>query len=113
MIMMESLLTVGLSLLIISNLIILEPLKSLMKVGHALHMTPGPFQDMVTSEKSKQILKELNYNKVSVPQSMVIFKQAKIGSAVQAHQDSTFSHTAPKQTVIGMIINFNEILSSN
>ena len=37
----------------------------------------------------------------SVPQSMYIFKQAKIGSAVTPHQDSTFLHTAPKQTVIG------------
>ena len=37
----------------------------------------------------------------SVPQSMYIFKQAKIGSSVTPHQDSTFLHTAPKQTVIG------------
>ena len=36
-----------------------------------------------------------------MPQSMYIFKQAKIGSAVTPHQDSTFLHTAPKQTVLG------------
>ena len=71
------------------------------KVGHALHMTPGPFHDIVTSVKSKEVLKALNYKTVSVPQSMYIFKQAKIGSSVTPHQDSTFLHTSPKQTVIG------------
>lgn len=41
---------------------------------------------------------ELNYTQVSVPQSMYIFKQAKIGSAVTPHQDSTFLHTSPKDS---------------
>ena len=35
---------------------------------------------------------------MSVPQSMYIFKQAKIGSAVTPHQDSTFLHTSPKDS---------------
>ena len=32
---------------------------------------------------------------------MYIFKQANVGSEVTPHQDSTFLHTSPKQTVLG------------
>ena len=34
---------------------------------------------------------------------MYIFKQANVGSEVTPHQDSTFLHTSPKQTVLGKI----------
>ena len=35
--------------------------------------------------------------------SMYIFKQANVGSEVTPHQDSTFLHTSPKQTVLGKV----------
>ena len=35
--------------------------------------------------------------------SMFIFKQANVGSEVTPHQDSTFLHTSPKQTVLGKV----------
>ena len=35
--------------------------------------------------------------------SMYIFKQANVGSEVTPHQDSTFLHTSPKQTVLGKL----------
>lgn len=76
-------------------------LKSLNKVGHALHMDDGIFKDIVTCSRSKRVLAQLNMQQVSVPQSMYIFKQAKFGSSVPPHQDSTFLHTSPTQTVIG------------
>ena len=41
-----------------------EPFKCLNKVGHALHMQPGPFHDIVTSAKSKAVLKALDYTTV-------------------------------------------------
>ena len=45
-----------------------EPYKTLNKVGHALHMEPGPFQDIVTCDRTKKLLKALGYNQVSIPQ---------------------------------------------
>ena len=45
-----------------------EPYKTLNKVGHALHMEPGPFQDIVTSDRTKKLLKALGYDQVSIPQ---------------------------------------------
>lgn len=83
------------------------------KVGHALHMTPGVFQDIVTSERSKKILNKLGISQASVPQSMYIFKQAKFGSAVPPHQDSTFLHTSPHQTVIGFWVALEDATEDN
>ena len=37
-------------------------------------------------------------------ESMYIFKQANVGSEVTPHQDSTFLHTSPKQTVLGKFL---------
>ena len=37
-------------------------------MGHALHMEPGPFQDIVTSDRTKKLLKALGYDQVSIPQ---------------------------------------------
>ena len=45
-----------------------EPYKTLRKVGHTLHMEPGPFQDIVTSDRTKKLLKALGYDQVSIPQ---------------------------------------------
>ena len=43
---------------------VVSPSKCLNKVGHALHMQPGPFHDIVTSAKSKAVLKALDYTTV-------------------------------------------------
>jgi len=90
-----------------------EPYKTLNKVGHALHMEPGPFQDIVTCDRTKKLLKALGYDQVSIPQSMYIFKQANVGSEVTPHQDSTFLHTSPKQTVLGMWIALEDATEDN
>ena len=37
-------------------------------MGHALHMEPGPFQDIVTCDRTKKLLKALGYDQVSIPQ---------------------------------------------
>jgi len=87
--------------------------KSLNKVGHAIHMEPGPFQKMVKCDLSRKILRTLGIDQVSVPQSMYIFKQAKFGSAVPPHQDSTFLHTSPKQTVVGFWVALEDATEDN
>ena len=45
--------------------------------------------------------------------SMYIFKQAKFGSAVPPHQDSTFLHTSPTQTVVGLWLALEDATEDN
>ena len=33
-------------------------------------MEPGPFQDIVTSDRTKKLLKALGYDQVSIPQKI-------------------------------------------
>ena len=44
-----------------------ESFKTLNKVGHTLPMEPGSFQDVVTSDRTKKLLKALGYDQVSIP----------------------------------------------
>jgi phytanoyl-CoA hydroxylase len=82
-------------------------LRALNKAGHGLHMRPGPFADYSSSRKVSSLLRELGYVDPVVPQSMYIFKQAatvggRMGGEVTSHQDSTFLHTEPRQTCVGL-----------
>ena len=46
-------------------------------MGHALHMEPGPFQDIVTCDRTKKLLKALGYNQVSIPQRIRSYQSLK------------------------------------
>ena len=52
---------------------------ALNKAGHGMHIAPGPFQTYTQSAKVVNLLIELGWQDPVVPQSMYIFKQAKIG----------------------------------
>lgn len=65
------------------------------KVGHALHYTIPEFRDIVFSERAAGVCSALGYEKVVVPQSMVICKQPEVGGAVHPHVDSAFIYTEP------------------
>ena len=52
---------------------------ALNKAGHGMHIAPGPFQRYTQSAKVIDLLSELGWRDPCVPQSMYIFKQAKIG----------------------------------
>ena len=69
------------------------------KIGHALHIFEPEFKKVTFSDKMKQIAKSLELEKPCVPQSMVIFKQPKIGGLVNSHQDSSFLYTQPMNLV--------------
>jgi phytanoyl-CoA hydroxylase len=72
------------------------------KVGHALHVLVPEFRDYCHSQKVSTLLKRLGYVKPVLPQTMYIFKQPRIGGTVTSHQDSTFLHTEPEQTCLGL-----------
>jgi phytanoyl-CoA hydroxylase len=48
-----------------------------------------------------------------LPQSMYIFKQPRIGDVVTSHQDSTFLHTTPKTTCLGLWLALQDATLSN
>lgn len=72
------------------------------KVGHALHLRVPAFKDYCHSPKVAEVLQRVGYVDPVLPQTMYIFKQPRIGGTVTSHQDSTFLHTEPRQTCLGL-----------
>ncbi|XP_055324894.1 phytanoyl-CoA dioxygenase domain-containing protein 1 homolog [Sitodiplosis mosellana] len=68
---------------------------SLNKVGHALHALNPTFKKYTFDERVKNIAKQLGFKKPTIPQSMFIYKNPKIGGEVKPHQDATYLHTEP------------------
>lgn len=77
----------------------LPPKHAMNKIGHALHIFEPEFKKVTFSDKIMSISQSLGLTKPVVPQSMVIFKQPKIGGAVSPHQDSSFLYTTPMNLV--------------
>ena len=90
-----------------------DKLSALNKAGHGMHMIPGPFSDYAQSTKVRNLVEELGWIDPVVPQSMYIFKQAKIGGAVNSHQDSTFLYTTPRQTCLGLWLALDDATLQN
>lgn len=80
----------------------LEKLRSLNKVGHALHEVDDVFREYSQSDKVIDLVEELGWVDPVLPQSMYIFKQPSIGGEVTAHQDSSFLHTTPRLSCLGL-----------
>ncbi|HEY8559909.1 MAG TPA: phytanoyl-CoA dioxygenase family protein [Pyrinomonadaceae bacterium] len=72
---------------------------SLNKIGHALHDLDPVFARFSRSPQMKRLAAELGLAEALIIQSMHIFKHARIGGVVDAHQDSTFLYTEPNSCV--------------
>jgi phytanoyl-CoA hydroxylase len=77
-------------------------LAALNKSGHGMHTIPGAFREYTMSKQILELVLDLGWQDPVVPQSMYIFKQPDIGGTVHSHQDSTFLHTTPKQSCLGL-----------
>ena len=75
---------------------------SVHKVGHGLHRLDPVFRAYSTSTKVRDVALSLGYTDPVLPQSMYIFKQPHFGDPAVVHQDSTFLHTTPRPTCLGM-----------
>lgn len=75
--------------------------RSINKIGHALHDLDAVFSRFSRTEKLSQLVSDLGDIDPLLIQSMYIFKQPNIGGEVTCHQDSTFLYTEP-MSVIGM-----------
>jgi len=69
--------------------------KAINKIGHALHGLNPIFSEFSKNQKVCEIAFDLGYRDPRILQSMLIFKQPKIGGAVPGHVDSTFLYTDP------------------
>ena len=90
-----------------------DRMTALNKVGHALHIQPGPFREYCLDSKVRELVCDLGWKDPVVPQSMYIFKQALHGAEVTSHQDSTFLYTTPRQTCLGLWLALDDATLEN
>ena len=88
---------------------------SLNKIGHALHWLNPVFRRFTFNEKFKQLAMAIGLKDPVIVQSMIIFKNPKIGGEVVEHQDASYLHTFPKPngSVIGFWIPFEDATEQN
>lgn len=87
---------------------------ALNKVGHGLHIVPeSSFHKYTMSDKICELVTDLGWEDPIVPQSMYIFKQARVGGEVTSHQDSTFLYTTPRQTCLGLWLALDDATIQN
>lgn len=88
---------------------------ALNKVGHGLHLDESTaFGRYARSARVAHVARHVAGLVAPVlPQSMYIFKAARLGGAVTAHQDGTFLYTRPRQTVVGLWLALHDANESN
>lgn len=74
-------------------------LRSLNKIGHAMHDLDPVYDRFSRSPQMKQLAADLGMSGSLLIQSMHIFKHARIGGVVDVHQDSSFLYTEPHSCV--------------
>jgi phytanoyl-CoA hydroxylase len=74
-------------------------LGSINKIGHALHDRDPVFERFSRDPRLAQLAHELGIEQPQLWQSMLIFKQPRIGGEVTWHQDASFLDTEPPSVV--------------
>lgn len=69
--------------------------QSLAKIAHALHSLNPVFNRVTASPKVREVFKAVGFLEPTVVQSMVIFKNPKVGGAYTSHQDASFLFVEP------------------
>jgi phytanoyl-CoA hydroxylase len=73
--------------------------RCLNKLGHALHDRVPEFGDLARSTAIAGAFRDAGLARPLLVQTMVIFKQPRIGGEVRWHQDATYLHTRPRSVV--------------
>ncbi|KAG9509882.1 Phytanoyl-CoA dioxygenase domain-containing protein 1-like protein, partial [Fragariocoptes setiger] len=87
--------------------------RTLSKIGHALHYLNPVFHKYTNNDKVRLIFKEINFTEPTVTQSMVIFKNPKIGAEYTPHQDASFIRTEPEIRLVGFWIALDDATPEN
>ncbi len=75
--------------------------RSINKIGHAQHDLDPVFDRFSRTPELERLVFDVGLEDPRLMQSMVIFKQPRIGGEVRCHQDSTFLHTEP-ESMLGL-----------
>ncbi|KAL1920054.1 uncharacterized protein VTP21DRAFT_1200 [Calcarisporiella thermophila] len=78
-----------------SGKLAVDKTKAVNKIGHALHELDPAFRKVSLNSTISNIARGVGMKEPRVLQSMLIFKQPRIGGVVPPHQDSTFLYTEP------------------
>ena len=73
--------------------------QSINKIGHALHDLDPVYQSFARRPDFGDLARDLGHAQPALYQTMVIFKQPRIGGEVTWHQDATFFHTDPTSVI--------------
>lgn len=91
----------------------LPPLQSVAKIGHALHKHNSTFNQLTTSQKVRDVFRAVGHSEPTIIQSMVIFKNPKVGGEYTPHQDATFLSSDDPNALIGFWIALEEATEEN
>lgn len=72
---------------------------SINKIGHALHDLEPMFNRLAHRPDLAELARDLGLAEPHLYQTMVIFKQPRIGGEVTWHQDATFFYTEPSSVI--------------
>lgn len=86
--------------------------RAINKIGHALHDRDAVFSRFSRDPRLAQLVGELGIFEPLLVQSMLIFKQPRIGGEVTWHQDATFIATEP-HSVVGLWFALEEATLDN
>jgi len=80
----------------------MDKARAVNKVGHGIHVVDEVFKKWSFSNEVRDLVRDLGWRNPTVPQSMFMFKQPRIGGEVTSHQDSCFLHTTPRETCLAL-----------
>lgn len=89
-----------------------DQVRSINKIGHALHDLEPAFRDFTYSGELAQVASDIGMNQALALQSMYIFKQPHFGGEVTCHQDATFLYTEP-MSVVGFWVAMQDATTTN
>lgn len=73
--------------------------QSINKIAHALHVLDPVFASFSSHSRVKDMTAALDFKAPIILQSMVIYKQPRVGGKVSKHRDNTFLTTTPASAV--------------
>ena len=73
-----------------------DKIKSVNKIGHALHSKNQVFREFSHSVEAKGLMRRFGLSEDDIVQSMVIFKNSNFGGEVAPHQDQTYLYSFPE-----------------
>ncbi|KAM3142374.1 hypothetical protein pb186bvf_005531 [Paramecium bursaria] len=90
-----------------------EKKTALNKIGHAMHDVDPVFEKLSYKKEFGQILRDLGYQDPKMIQSMLIFKNPKVGTKVDMHTDNIYIISQPKLTCLGMWLAMDDATNEN